>query len=744
MQGSQPARTKSKLETYRERNRVEQENYLRNKQKELASSQLAAEARKSLQAQSMWDQYDRYQEKFMEWCNASGYKGIIRIKPLPKGKKSNSNDKSGEQRPILDGLCSDDVDGGDADAEDKSDDDCEEGADRDIDINNNEENNDERWYSTATILLHLAAIGNLYKHQCEDGNNLAMDYATVPTPKTYLQPLIDAYRVRMSTRKRSTDTDFGSIDFTQNPTSIVRQLMKRFWMHNVEGAASLRKRRLKGLRDRADVSLCFFMMFRSEVTRQIRLPDIFAHDVEPNRNRNTKDTSCRGDQFVLGVVLMMRQGKTNKDGKIQYGVAVRNKESKNKKGPNLTNPTWTDYHLLAGNKPMDMPMTLHERGILDKGSVTHLGRKHGARFAHMCGSTVEAIAKHGNWASNRLSTHYLEGVEPSVALRLAGFERDHSERFWLARNTVIPSIELQKQLFPFIEDAYSDTFWGLMIDNIMHDRDIFYEELREKLRRGEYKEVKQVYTDTDMQTVLSNETISRKRHLSLLVHLRKVILQDGAVILSEGGAAALHPVFDHPVFKTPAFQDFQQALLESMRDPSPHTDYLASATPIIQLEFDRVGARLGVQDAAIRGLQQSQQAGLQSLHTGMNAPAANLQAQNDRTACELKDLKRCIGNSGKLTGNKRQRLNKDASTVEAVVAISEVDEVEVSDDVNDSVASQNATMAAATALLQLPELDAGQQESRSLTSSIAVLARDAHRRAALTTFNSSDSVEDII
>ncbi|KAK3804960.1 MAG: hypothetical protein JOS17DRAFT_781513 [Linnemannia elongata] len=168
MQGSHPARAKSKLETFRERNRVEQENYLCNKQKELANSQLAAEARKSLQAQSTRDQYDRYQEKFMEWCNASGYEGdynvtkgkvtryfacltcetedpingIIRIKPLPKGKKGSSNDKSGEQRSILDGLCSDDVDGDDA--EDNSDDDCEEGANQDIDINNSEENNEER------------------------------------------------------------------------------------------------------------------------------------------------------------------------------------------------------------------------------------------------------------------------------------------------------------------------------------------------------------------------------------------------------------------------------------------------------------------------------------------------------------------------------------------------------------------------------------------------------------------------
>jgi hypothetical protein len=55
-----------------------------------------------------------------------------------------------------------------------------------------------------------------------------------------------------------------------------------------------------------------------------------------------------------------------------------------------------------------------------------------------------------------------------------------------------------------------------------------------------------------------------------------------------------------------------------------------------------------------------------------------------------------------------------------------------------------ARQAAATALLQLPEPDAGQQESRSLTSSTAVLLRDAYRRAALTAFNPDDNVEDRI
>ncbi|KAG0275896.1 hypothetical protein BGZ97_010198, partial [Linnemannia gamsii] len=156
-----------------------------------------------------------------------------------------------------------------------------------------------------------------------------------------------------------------------------------------------------------------------------------------------------------------------------------------------------------------------------------------------------------------------------------------------------------------------------------------------------------------------------------------------------------HPVFDHPVLqKHLCFKISRKTLLESMRDPSPHTDSLASATPIIQLEFDRVGTRLGVQDAAIRKPAAEPASQTSKFARRYEFLAATLQAQKDRTASELKDLNRCIGNNDKLTGNKRQCWNKDAvrsqvmqplkSTVEAVVAMSEVDEVEVSDNFNSS------------------------------------------------------------
>lgn len=245
----------------------------------------------------------------------SGRRGSLAASRSDKHTRSGVDSHTNVESDADDTDCMDGSEGSDVDGSDS------DGCDADV-----AGNVGKPWYSTSAILLRLSAMGDLYRHQCEDRDNLAMDYATVSAPKTYVQTLVDAYRLRMSVLKRSTDTDFGTVDFTQNPTSVVRQLMKWFWMSNVKGAASLGKRGLKGLRDRMDVSLCFFLMVRSEVTRHIRLPDLFAHDVEPNRNRSGGDAHCKEDQFVLGVLVMMRQGKTNKDNKIQYTLAVRNKD----------------------------------------------------------------------------------------------------------------------------------------------------------------------------------------------------------------------------------------------------------------------------------------------------------------------------------------------------------------------------------------------------------------------------------
>ena len=58
-------KNKSKLENFRRENQAQQEKNLINKQKELASYQLAVEVRKGLHVSSTRDQYDRYHQKFM-------------------------------------------------------------------------------------------------------------------------------------------------------------------------------------------------------------------------------------------------------------------------------------------------------------------------------------------------------------------------------------------------------------------------------------------------------------------------------------------------------------------------------------------------------------------------------------------------------------------------------------------------------------------------------------------------------
>jgi hypothetical protein len=89
------------------------------------------------------------------------------------------------------------------------------------------------------------------------------------------------------------------------------------------------------------------------------------------------------------------------------------------------------------------------------------------------------------------------------------------ERLWLARITVIPPAKLQRQIFPFIEDyfkgpAYKD--WMQWTENIMMDNAVTYN-----------------------RPNVPKEAYASSSHLLrlfvLLTRLRKVVLQDAAVLM---------------------------------------------------------------------------------------------------------------------------------------------------------------------------------------------------------------------
>ncbi|KAG0313441.1 hypothetical protein BG000_005890, partial [Podila horticola] len=260
-----------------------------------------------------------------------------------------------------------------------------------------------------------------------------------------------------------------------------------------------------------------------------------------------------------------------------------------------------------------------------KGKATHSGRRQGAYLARLSGATYEEISKHGNWATSRLITHYLDGVDASVALQMAGFESGRVDSFWLPRNAVIPDLDLQRKVFPFIEGSCSDPkdsrhydpYWIQVIDNIMLDRSIYY-------GRQAQQEVKVELKRKAARKVLSDEAISRRRHLCLLANLRKVILQDAAIMLLVKNKAAQHPIFKREVFSTPEFLSFQKLMAETLTDASLRPASLAAVTPALQQHMEVVNVLMSQQT--------SRQQSMSTKISQISENIERLQANQDRRA----------------------------------------------------------------------------------------------------------------
>ncbi|KAF9112015.1 hypothetical protein BGX27_004131 [Mortierella sp. AM989] len=176
---------------------------------------------------------------------------------------------------------------------------------------------------------------------------------------------------------------------------------------------------------------------------------------------------------------------------------------------------------------------------------THRFRGTGARHTQEAGADPESIAQHRNWSTVRLTTHCLDSISPRVALRMAGFKMDN-ERLWLPRNTYIPPVELQRQIFPFIEEYFdSHLDWLALVNNIMLDRE--------------------EHTDrppNDRMVLDDDEKYCLMIFLSHLVHLKKVILQDAAALMELQGQFdyGLHHIFGDPVFKGALFSNYRAEL----------------------------------------------------------------------------------------------------------------------------------------------------------------------------------------
>ncbi|KAK3823639.1 MAG: hypothetical protein J3R72DRAFT_458939 [Linnemannia gamsii] len=159
-----------------------------------------------------------------------------------------------------------------------------------------------------------------------------------------------------------------------------------------------------------------------------------------------------------------------------------------------------------------------------------------------------------------------------------------SSAFYLPRSRVLPPAALQKQLFPFIEDFFEDNAdWQTWIDNIMMDRPL--DTSRPETQRTYYKAA-------DFPAI---------RFMRVLARLRKVILQDFAVMMTcNGGDEGQRRLRDdyaclahHPVFSTPEFLDFAAQLHEAI---GADADFLHRSTSVMSGSMEDAVLDLHVQE----------------------------------------------------------------------------------------------------------------------------------------------------
>lgn len=170
--------------------------------------------------------------------------------------------------------------------------------------------------SVELVEAHVKALCDLYETQ-KAKDRVAM--AGQDHPRTPgIKALLRRFRLRRGEIAKSSHAETLTVDDGYE-VDFLKEVMRVSWIHTYQKSnnSSSKRRQHVGLRNRFSLCWCHFMMCRGENMRLARLSDVSAHIFR----RNSQD-----GYHSLGIILTMLQGKTNREGKENYGVVVRNKE----------------------------------------------------------------------------------------------------------------------------------------------------------------------------------------------------------------------------------------------------------------------------------------------------------------------------------------------------------------------------------------------------------------------------------
>ncbi|EIE88996.1 hypothetical protein RO3G_13707 [Rhizopus delemar RA 99-880] len=410
-----------------------------------------------------------------------------------------------------------------------------------------------------SVLAYVKAVVDLYHQQVEAGFN-KHTMARGPIVKRFL----DTHTKKEARRKRTEYEDRGKNTLNDGYTDQELLRINQYF---------LIQNNIFSLRNKVCFSMSHAMLMRSETALGTQLPDLFIMELKN-----------QGPYTCFAIVATITFGKTNKDGKIQYGSALRHRDvevcphgafaqyffslfhHQNLPFPNFsTRRDWYDTYLFP-NTTGDGSITYSEQAKIYKqvlrycgvhsSKLTHINRKSAINMVANEGVSGDQQRQVGRWGSDRMVGCYLSGLPVDAIKVLAGFTTRKGDYF-INRGSIEPSEELRKMVFPWIE------YW------------------REKFYRKEVE-----------------DDIAGPNFLDLMDYLRTVFLQDSVVLKGKYPGSF---IWSHSIFDTDIYKDYEERLSSAIAandekfKMSQHLEVLLpEVAAAMKTGFDSMNAMLNI------------------------------------------------------------------------------------------------------------------------------------------------------
>ncbi|KJZ68407.1 hypothetical protein HIM_01944 [Hirsutella minnesotensis 3608] len=420
-----------------------------------------------------------------------------------------------------------------------------------------------------------------------------------PHPRGFANKAIYRYLLRQTHekgREEWADRMVGTIKDAYSPAKIPEHTRCAWGL----------KEKACGLRTSVDFLFGNHMLLRSSNRRPIELADCFCLEC-PNEGVKVHNNP------TYAFVVVMNQGKTNQNGRIEYGACLRHRDPyaclvgqlafwlffrwqvEREPFPDFSRPEkWYNIKILRQQK--DRPTAglsyqtshawtrrLYSHVGIKTSKASHAPRVAATQNADMAGVPEAQIRRAGRWnMGDSMIGCYLTSLPYAFMRASADFSPEWAGSYFIPRSTVLPSAWLRSQIWPQAD------FWF------------------------------QAFKDTSHEMAEVFENKATGAFIELLGWLRVVLLQDAPFLERDFPS---HPIFKDPVFKTDEYKNFAASVLRVSEEPRED-----SQAELIQKAIPAIAEK-------VRGVE----AGIYSLKKTVETEVLSLKAEVTRLKDEIQE-----------------------------------------------------------------------------------------------------------